>query len=303
MVTLMLIILACLFVFTGKPVIKHLEKSYSRMAIVILYACSLWVGIATINLVAPTFSKNVGMIDFGLRSYALEPSNVEDDSEENGIMNILNFFNIYKAEVKSDSEVVESIVNPNPIVEEMDTVTNENPLAANTTYEKEVNPDEVQGPPCLGSFVDDAPATPTKSEVKQVAKATNISSKKSYKYNLSEADKVALQKVALAEAKCDGVKGMALVMKVILNRLDSPKFPNSVTAIVAQKNQFSTYYNGNYHKAKLCDESREALELVLTGWDESHGALYFEHNPKGKATWQRKNLTTLFTYKGHTFSK
>lgn len=303
MVTLMLIILACLFVFTGKPVIKHPEKSYSRMAIVILYACSLWVGIATINLVAPTFSKSLGMIDFGLRSYALEPSNAEDDSEENGIMNILSFFNIYKAEVKSDNEVVESIVNPNPIVEEMDTATNENPLAANTTYEEEVNPNEVQGPPCLGSFVDDAPATPTKNEVKQVVKATNISSKKSYKYNLSEADKVALQKVALAEAKCDGVKGMALVMKVILNRLDSPKFPNSVTAIVAQKNQFSTYYNGNYHKAKLCDESREALELVLTGWDESHGALYFEHNPNGKATWQRKHLTTLFTYKGHTFSK
>ncbi len=303
MVTLMLIVLACLFVFTGKPVVKHLEKSYSRMAIVILYACSLWVGIATINLVAPTFSKSVGMIDFGLRTYALEPSNDEDDSEENGIMNILNFFNIYKVEVKSDSEALQSIVNPNPIVEEVDSSTNVDPLAANTTHEEEVNPDEVQGPPCLGSFVDETPATPTKNAVKQVATATNISSKKSYKYNLSEADKIALQKVALAEAKCDGVKGMALVMKVILNRLDSPKFPNSVMAIVTQKNQFTTYYNGNYNKAKLCDESYEALELVLTGWDESYGALYFEHNPKGKATWQRKNLTTLFTYKGHTFSK
>ena len=303
MVTLMLIVLACLFVFTGKPVVKHLEKSYSRMAIVILYACSLWVGIATINLVAPTFSKSVGMLDFGLRTYALEPFNDEDDSEENGIMNILNFFNIYKVEVKSDSEVVENIVNPNPIVEEIDSSTNADPLAANTTYEEEVNPDEVQGPPCLGSFVDETPASPTTNAVKQVATATNISSKKSYKYNLSEADKIALQKVALAEAKCDGVKGMALVMKVILNRLDSKKFPNSVMAIVTQKNQFSTYYNGNYNKAKLCDESYEALELVLTGWDESYGALYFEHNPKGKATWQRKNLTTLFTYKGHTFSK
>lgn len=303
MVTLMLIVLACLFVFTGKPVVKHLEKSYSRMAIVILYACSLWVGIATINLVAPTFSKSVGMLDFGLRTYALEPFNDEDDSEENGIMNILNFFNIYKVEVKSDSEVVENIVNPNPIVEEVESSTNADPLAANTTYEEEVNPDEVQGPPCLGSFVDETPASPTTSVVTQVTTATNISSKKSYKYNLSEADKIALQKVALAEAKCDGVKGMALVMKVILNRLDSPKFPNSVMAIVTQKNQFSTYYNGNYHKAKLCDESYEALELVLTGWDESYGALYFEHNPKGKATWQRKNLTTLFTYKGHTFSK
>ena len=303
MVTLMLIVLACLFVFTGKPVVKHLEKSYSRMAIVILYACSLWVGIATINLVAPTFSKSVGMLDFGLRTYALEPSNDEDDSEENGMMNILNFFNIYKVEVKSDSEAVQSIVNPNPFVEEVDSSTNVDPLAANTTYEEEVNPDEVQGPPCLGSFVDETPASSATNAVKRVAKATNISSKKSYKYNLSEADKIALQKVALAEAKCDGVKGMALVMKVILNRLDSPKFPNSVTAIVAQKNQFSTYYNGNYHKAKLCDESYEALELVLTGWDESNGALYFEHNPKGKATWQRKNLTTLFTYKGHTFSK
>lgn len=301
MIMLMIIILACLFVFTGKPVIKHLRKSYSRMAIVILYACALWVGLATINLIAPTFSKNIAMIDFGVRAYATDGSE-HDDSMKNRLMSILDFINIYKVEDSASVEVQE-IVNPEPIVETVDDTTNSDPLTALTTYDGEVNPDEVQGPPCLGSFAEETPSVPSSTVEKQAATAVNTSSKKSYKYNLSEADKVAIQKVALAEAKNDGVKGMALVMKVVLNRLESPKFPNTVNGIITQKNQFSTYYNGTYHKAKICDESLQALEMVLNGWDESYGALYFEHNPYGHATWQRKNLTTLFTYKGHTFSK
>ena len=302
MVMLLLIILACLFVFTGKPVIKHLRKSYSKMAIVVLYACALWVGVATVNLIAPTLDKATSNLNFGLRAYATDGSEHNEDSTKDRIMNILDFFNFYKVEVPASTEVQE-IVDPEPIVETVDESMNSDPLAAITTYDEEVNPDEVEGPPCLGSFAEETPSVPSSTAAKKTATAVNISSKKTYKYNLSDADKIALQKVALAEAKCDGVKGMALVMKVILNRLDSPKFPNTVMGIITQKNQFTTYYNGNYNKAKICDESLEALELVLTGWDESYGALYFEHNPNGSKTWQRTHLTTLFTYKGHTFSK
>lgn len=306
MIILMLIVLACLFVFSGKPNtakhVAHYKYNYSRKGFVAVCACALWVGVSTCSIVAPVFATN---FDFGLHAYADNGSQSKFDNVLDSIANIFGLYQISDSEDESEEYVKANTSIPIEASSSEDmngTLTDL--LAANTTYDAEVYPDEVEGPPCLGSFAEETPASSSTSTAKQrTATAVNISSKKTYKYNLTEAEKVALQKVALAEAKVDGVKGMALVMKVILNRLDSPKFPNDVMSIIKQKNQFSTYYNGNYNKAKICDESLEALELVLTGWDESHGALYFEHNPKGKATWQRKNLTTLFTYKGHTFSK
>lgn len=309
MIILMLIVLACLFVFSGKPTTaKHMayhKHNYSRIGFVVVCACALWTGIATFNMVAPTLATN---FDFGLRAYADNGSQGKFDNVLDSIVNIFGLYQISDSEDESEEYVEANTSIPIEAISSEDmNGTLIDPLAANTTYDAEVNPDEVEGPPCLGSFAEESSSVPSSTTSKPAAKksasAVNISSKKTYKYNLTEAEKVALQKVALAEANVDGVKGMALVMKVILNRLDSPKFPNDVMSIIKQKNQFSTYYNGNYNKAKICDESLQALEMVLTGWDESYGALYFEHNPNGHATWQRKNLTTLFTYKGHTFSK
>ena len=293
------IILACLFVFTG----KHNTGKHARQKVYKMSATNMLIGVLTCVVVCSTFTMVGDYInpaigdDFEITAYA----DGGEYSFNQMLTTLVSKLDSYKREIPED----ETIDNKDNLGEEAGVITAVRDESV--AYNEDGVP--VETPPCLGSFVDSTSvpevsenSTPAEKPV-VVEKTISTPAEKKSKYNLSEADKVALQRVALAEAKCDGVKGMALVMKVILNRYDSPRFPNSVMAIITQKNQFSTYYNGTYAKAKLCDESAQALELVLSGWDETNGALYFEHNPNGKATWQRKNLTQLFTYKGHTFSK
>ncbi len=118
--------------------------------------------------------------------------------------------------------------------------------------------------------------------------------------DLSGTDIAALQKVAIAEAGVDGVEGEALVMRVVLNRVYSDEFPDTVLEVISQDNQFTTYRNGSYEAAEPDEVSNEAWSMVENGWDESQGALYFEKSTN-ESTWHSENLTYLFTYGGHDF--
>lgn len=116
-----------------------------------------------------------------------------------------------------------------------------------------------------------------------------------------ENDAKILLKIAMAEAEDQGVKGKALVIRVVLNRVRNSDFPDSVEAVVFQKHQFSPIADGRYAAADPDGECYEALRMIEEGWDESRGALFFE-SCKG-SSWHERNLTKLFEYKGHRFYK
>lgn len=110
-------------------------------------------------------------------------------------------------------------------------------------------------------------------------------------------DQDILMRIAMAEAGSESTEGKALVMRVVLNRVRSNQFPNSVYEVVHQNGQFDPVANGEYEKANPDEDCQRAYDMILQGWDESNGALYFastdyEHN------WHKDNLTYLFTM-GH----
>ena len=101
-----------------------------------------------------------------------------------------------------------------------------------------------------------------------------------------------------------------LVANVILNRVKSSQFPDTVKEVVFQKNgrttQFSPIADGRYWSVSISKSTREAVERVLNGEDESQGALYFSARSKAKKSnmsWFDNNLTWLFKYGGHEFYK
>lgn len=109
-----------------------------------------------------------------------------------------------------------------------------------------------------------------------------------------------LLRIAMAEAEGEGTKGKALVMLVVLNRVWSDEFPDTVEEVIFQKNQFSvTMPGGRYYTTEPDEECMEALHLVNTGWDESYGALYFE-SCEGDS-WHSRNLEFLFQAGNHKF--
>ena len=108
-------------------------------------------------------------------------------------------------------------------------------------------------------------------------------------------DSYLLCKIAMAEAESEGVKGKALVMLVVLNRVWSNEFPDTIEEVIFQKNQFSPVANGRYDAVEPDEECYEALKLIqVDRWNESQDALYFES--KSDSKWHSENLEFLFKY-------
>ena len=94
-------------------------------------------------------------------------------------------------------------------------------------------------------------------------------------------------------------EGKADVILVVLNRVWSDKFPDSIEEVIYQKNQFSPVSNGRFDKVEPDEDCWEALLMVEHGWDESQGALYFES--ESASTWHRNHLQFLFQHGDHMF--
>lgn len=116
-------------------------------------------------------------------------------------------------------------------------------------------------------------------------------------------DSYLLAKIAMAEAEGEDTEGKALVIMVVLNRVWSKGFPDSIEKVIMQKNQFSvTQEGGRWWTVEPSEDCYKALDMVMTEqWDESHGALYFES--EGKSTWHQDNLEYLFKHGNHYFYK
>lgn len=121
--------------------------------------------------------------------------------------------------------------------------------------------------------------------------------------DISEEDAYLLTKIAKAEAGNQGAEGQALVMNVILNRVEDQTFPGNIRDVIYQQfdgtYQFSPVGNGSFDSAVPNEDSYKALEMIVDGWDKSLGALYFESG--GKSAWHRNHLKFLFQYKDHYF--
>lgn len=122
----------------------------------------------------------------------------------------------------------------------------------------------------------------------------------------SAVDAEILLKIAMAEAEGESTEGKALVMLVVLNRVWSDGFPNSIENVVFQQHgdtyQFSPVApGGRYWTTEPNEDCYQALDMISHGWDESQGALYFEAC-EGES-WHSRNLEYLFTEGGNRFYK
>ena len=125
--------------------------------------------------------------------------------------------------------------------------------------------------------------------------------KASWSLDWSAEDSYILTKIAMAEAEGEDTEGKALVILVVLNRVWDDSFPDTIEEVVMQENQFSPVANGRYEKVEPDSGCLDALELVMDGWDESEGALYFES--RSLSTWHQRNLKYLFKHGNHYFYK
>lgn len=114
-------------------------------------------------------------------------------------------------------------------------------------------------------------------------------------------DSYRLAKIAMAEAEGEDTEGKALVILVVLNRVWSDDFPDTIEGVITEDTQFAAYENGRYDRVEPDADCYRALEMVqVEHWDESRGATYFERTTD-EATWHNTTLKKLFTHGNHTF--
>ena len=131
------------------------------------------------------------------------------------------------------------------------------------------------------------------------------------KHVVTQRERSVLERIVEAEATDKDEKSKILVANVILNRVRSKEFPNSIESVVFQraygKVQFSPTADGRYESVRITKSTKRSVKKALEdGIDYSEGALYFVEktmaNPKN-VSWFDEALTRLFTYQGHSFYK
>ena len=113
--------------------------------------------------------------------------------------------------------------------------------------------------------------TETEAEViPEIEPSTEAPVFESYSLPLSDYEINLISLVTMAEAEGEPDDGKRLVIDTILNRVDSPVFPNSVHEVIYQPEQFSSMWNG---RVDVCYVKPEIRQLVI---DEIHNRYNYD---------------------------
>lgn len=121
--------------------------------------------------------------------------------------------------------------------------------------------------------------------------------------NISNSDYDLLARLVTAEAGGEPYRGQVAVAAVVLNRVRSFQFPNSIRDVIYQRGQFSSL---NKLPSIMATEScRRAVTEALTGSDPTRGALYFYNprtcSPEGLAFFRSGKLRPTVEIGNHIF--
>ncbi|MBB6445259.1 cell wall hydrolase [Bacillus benzoevorans] len=122
---------------------------------------------------------------------------------------------------------------------------------------------------------------------------------------ISEADKDLMARLVSAEAKGEPYAGKVAVATVILNRLSSPDFPNSIREIIFQVEgghyAFTPVQNGAIYNAADA-ASKKAVNEALGFWGQGNGSVYFYNPNTSTSKWIFSREVTV-RIGNHVFAK
>ncbi len=116
----------------------------------------------------------------------------------------------------------------------------------------------------------------------------------------SSNDVYLLAKLIHAEARGETYQGQVAVGAVVLNRVKSASFPNTISGVIYQSYAFTCVADGQIN-LEPNSTAKRAAEDAMNGWDPSYGALYY-YNPKvATSSWIFTRKTTV-TIGNHVFA-
>ena len=110
----------------------------------------------------------------------------------------------------------------------------------------------------------------------------------------SESDVYLLARTIYAEGRGEPYTGQVAIGAVIMNRIRSPKFPNTVSGVVYQKHAFTAVSDGQINLTPN-DTAMKAARDAMNGWDPTGGALYYYNPAVATSSWifDRQTVTVI----------
>jgi N-acetylmuramoyl-L-alanine amidase len=100
----------------------------------------------------------------------------------------------------------------------------------------------------------------------------------------SENDINLMANAVYGEARGEPYEGQVAVAAVILNRIKSPKFPNTPTGVIFQPGAFTAVADGQIYLTPNQTAKRAVLDAI-NGWDPTDGCLYYFNPATATSKW------------------
>lgn len=110
----------------------------------------------------------------------------------------------------------------------------------------------------------------------------------------TEANVNLLARIISAEARGEPYAGQVAVGAVILNRIEHPSFPDTLSGVIYQEGAFTAIVDGQFNEP-VSPSAYNAARDALNGWDPTDGCIYY-YNPKktsNKFMWSRQTITVI----------
>ncbi|MBE7085048.1 MAG: spore cortex-lytic enzyme [Clostridiales bacterium] len=110
----------------------------------------------------------------------------------------------------------------------------------------------------------------------------------------SSSDVYLLAKTIYAEGRGEPYTGQVAIGAVVLNRVRSASFPNTVSGVVYQKHAFTAVSDGQINLTPN-DTAMRAARDAINGWDPTGGALYYYNPAVATSSWifDRQTITVI----------
>ena len=119
--------------------------------------------------------------------------------------------------------------------------------------------------------------------------------------SFSNSDINLLAHLIYGEARGESYVGQVAVGAVVMNRIKSASFPNTMSGVIYQSYAFTAVNDGQINLTPN-DTAKRAAQDAINGWDPTYGALYY-YNPKVATSSWIFSRTTTITIGNHIFAK
>ncbi|NLG85212.1 MAG: LysM peptidoglycan-binding domain-containing protein [Firmicutes bacterium] len=114
-------------------------------------------------------------------------------------------------------------------------------------------------------------------------------------YSRGGSDMELLSRLIMAEAGSEPYVGQVAVGAVVMNRVESPLFPNTIAGVIYEPDAFESVSNGLIWRQPPSNSARLAAVNAISGWDPTGGALFFFNPAKtvNPYIWSRAIITQI----------